>query len=354
MDKDNYTHQRIAWIDVMKGFLFTLVVLGHFLTTLPTPEFLVEVYDFFSPFRMPAYFFISGLLFSTRRLKTYFLYIKSKSQTLLLPYISLSIVFLLLDWNIYSDFSYMLSDLRRIFIDGLSAYKSQPLWFVFTLYIVCLLYYPFHLFGNRYSLFFIFLAGIFVLISYIITRNDIYLPFNLGTAVTAMPFFICGVASKKIIFIITTLPFYKKFFFISIFFIGYTVIYFTNNIGGRLFDNQVENYFVFYFLSIVGIVWFCCLSSEFAKLKYKVIGIFENIARNALIILGTHGYVLIIETFVFSNIARDMNSYVIFVVAFVVLVILEILSICICNKYFYFFLGKKQLSIKESLSIRKE
>lgn len=86
MDKDNYTHQRIAWIDVMKGFLFTLVVLGHFLTTLPTPEFLVEVYDFFSPFRMPAYFFISGLLFSTRRLKTYFLYIKSKSQTLLLPY----------------------------------------------------------------------------------------------------------------------------------------------------------------------------------------------------------------------------------------------------------------------------
>ena len=37
MDKEQL---RIAWIDVMKGFLFTLVVLGHFLTTLPTPEFL--------------------------------------------------------------------------------------------------------------------------------------------------------------------------------------------------------------------------------------------------------------------------------------------------------------------------
>lgn len=68
MDKEQL---RIAWIDVMKGFLFTLVVLGHFLTTLPTPEFLIEIYDFFSPFRMPAYFFLSGLLFSTRRLKTY-------------------------------------------------------------------------------------------------------------------------------------------------------------------------------------------------------------------------------------------------------------------------------------------
>ena len=30
MDKEQL---RIAWIDVMKGFLFTLVVLGHFLTT---------------------------------------------------------------------------------------------------------------------------------------------------------------------------------------------------------------------------------------------------------------------------------------------------------------------------------
>lgn len=89
MDKEQL---RIAWIDVMKGFLFTLVVLGHFLTTLPTPEFLIEIYDFFSPFRMPAYFFLSGLLFSTRRLKTYILYIKSKSRTLLLPYISLSII----------------------------------------------------------------------------------------------------------------------------------------------------------------------------------------------------------------------------------------------------------------------
>ena len=276
MDKEQL---RIAWIDVMKGFLFTLVVLGHFLTTLPTPEFLIEIYDFFSPFRMPAYFFLSGLLFSTRRLKTYILYIKSKSRTLLLPYISLSIVFLLLDWNIYSDFDYLLFDLKRIFISGVSAYKSQPLWFVFTLYVVCLLYYPFHQFGNRYPWFFPFLAGIFILTSYIISRNNIYLPFNLGTAISAMPFFICGVASKKIVFIITTY---------------------------------------------------------------------------ALIILGTHGYILIIETFVFNNMVKEINNYIIFVSAFITLIISEILCIVYANKYFYFFLGKKQLSIKESLSIRKE
>ena len=351
MDKEQL---RIAWIDVMKGFLFTLVVLGHFLTTLPTPEFLIEIYDFFSPFRMPAYFFLSGLLFSTRRLKTYILYIKSKSRTLLLPYISLTIVFLLLDWNIYSDFDYLLFGLKRIFISGVSAYKSQPLWFVFTLYVVCLLYYPFHQFGNRYPWFFPFLAGIFILTSYIISRNNICLPFNLGTAISAMPFFICGVASKKIVFIITTYPFYKKSFFMSIFFIGYIIIYFTNNIGGRLFDNQIENYFVFYFLSLLGIIWFSCLCSEFVKLKCKVIGILENIARNALIILGTHGYILIIETFVFNNMVKEINNYIIFVSAFITLIISEILCIVYANKYFYFFLGKKQLSIKESLSIRKE
>ena len=273
---------------------------------------------------------------------------------MLLPYISLSIVFLLLDWNIYSDFDYLLFGLKRIFISGVSAYKSQPLWFVFTLYVVCLLYYPFHQFGNRYPWFFPFLAGIFILTSYIISRNNICLPFNLGTAISAMPFFICGVASKKIVFIITTYPFYKKSFFMSIFFIGYIIIYFTNNIGGRLFDNQIENYFVFYFLSLLGIIWFSCLCSEFVKLKCKVIGILENIARNALIILGTHGYILIIETFVFNNMVKEINNYIIFVSAFITLIISEILCIVYANKYFYFFLGKKQLSIKESLSIRKE
>lgn len=140
----------------------------------------------------------------------------------------------------------------------------------------------------------------------------------------------------------------------SIFFIGYIIIYFTNNIGGRLFDNQIENYFVFYFLSLLGIIWFSCLCSEFVKLKCKVIGILENIARNALIILGTHGYILIIETFVFNNMVKEINNYIIFVSAFITLIISEILCIVYANKYFYFFLGKKQLSIKESLSIRKE
>ena len=51
---------------------------------------------------------------------------------------------------------------------------------------------------------------------------------------------------------------------------------------------------------------------------------------------------------------KEINNYIIFVSAFIKLIISEILCIVYANKYFYFFLGKKQLSIKESLSIRKE
>ncbi len=59
---------RIEWIDVLKGGLFILVVLSH----IPNkPNGIERLLNDFAILRMPCYFFISGYLFSTRRLNTF-------------------------------------------------------------------------------------------------------------------------------------------------------------------------------------------------------------------------------------------------------------------------------------------
>lgn len=352
---DNISVKRIAWIDIMKGILFCLVIMWHIAQrkNLYTPDILIEIIEFFSPFRMPAYFFLSGLLFSNRRLRTYPLYVQSKTKTLLLPYISFSFLFLFLDWNLYLEDGYWGASMKKIFIEALSSSKSEPLWFVFTLYLICIIYYPFHRWIERNKFYYIVLSGVFILLSYIITYTGIYLPFNLGTAISAMPFFVWGVCSKELILKITTISFLPKVLLIGAFLSVYTLLYFTYNIGGYLFGNHIENYFMFYFLAILGIIWLCCVCSELAKLPGKIMGIFENIARNALVILGTHMYILFIEVYIVNKM-DDLNRYIAFIAVFVILVLSEIICIGLFNKYFYFLMGKKKLSFKESLSISRE
>ena len=115
-----------------------------------------------SALRMSAFFFISGMLFSTRRFPNFKSYFIHKSKVLLLPYILLSLLFLALDPVVYnfdlftkaprmtimnvhpviaSTWDYIYWNLAKIFVVGKSSIGSGPLWFVFTLYSVSLMFY---------------------------------------------------------------------------------------------------------------------------------------------------------------------------------------------------------------------
>lgn len=352
---NNIHSNRIAWIDIMKGILFCLVVSLHITqrSYIYTPPIFSDIINFFSPLRMPAYFFLSGLLFSNRKLRTYPQYIKSKTKTLLLPYVTFSILFLILDWNTYIIDNYYVSGFKKI-LGGMSSHRSEPLWFVFTLYSICICYYPFHRFMNRYKYFYLPFSVLFITISYYITHYNIHMYFNLGTTFSAIPFFIWGVSYKEFIFYITNLTRPKKIAFIFITFTVYSIILFTYNSGGQLYGNQINNYFTFYILAILGILGFCCICSELSKLKLKILGILENVSRNALVILATHMYILMIEDSLIKYYFYEANKYIIMVLSIATLVIAEIICIALANKYFYIFMGKKKLSFKESLSISRE
>ena len=81
---------RIGWIDEFKGFVLLLVCLYHVEQSFPQAQMgMLHL----SALRMSAFFFISGMLFSTRRFGNFKAYFIHKTHVLLVPYILLSLLF---------------------------------------------------------------------------------------------------------------------------------------------------------------------------------------------------------------------------------------------------------------------
>ena len=82
---------RIGWIDEFKGFVLLLVCLFHVEQSFSCANMgMLHL----SALRMSAFFFISGMLFSTRRFPNFKSYFIHKTKVLLIPYILLSLLFL--------------------------------------------------------------------------------------------------------------------------------------------------------------------------------------------------------------------------------------------------------------------
>ena len=112
--------------------------------------------------RMPTFFFLSGILFSTRRYPNISSYVTHKTKVLLIPYILLSLLFSFLDPRLYdlsklekqsyltpllsssdvhSNLNFLAMEFVSIFYYGNPPNIVAPLWFVLTLYLVSILFF---------------------------------------------------------------------------------------------------------------------------------------------------------------------------------------------------------------------
>lgn len=103
------TKNRIEWIDIAKGLSIILVVYGHCgLEAFPPLAY------WFGAFRMPFFFFVSGILFSSDKypsLKSFFL---KRYRTLYRPFIIFSFVVALGYIFVYEDWSCKLLSVIRL------------------------------------------------------------------------------------------------------------------------------------------------------------------------------------------------------------------------------------------------
>ena len=370
---------RIGWIDEFKGFVLLLVCLFHMEQSFSNVDMgMLHL----GALRMSAFFFISGMLFSTRRFPDFKSYLVHKTRVLLLPYIFLSLLFLLLDpvlynfeWfpraprmvimtirpEILSVWDYIYWNLAKIFVAGKSSIGSGPLWFVFTLYSVSLLFYGVQKIAGRIKAPRIATALIAIASlagGWFLYKNHIRLPLGIERDLTVLFFFACGWMCKGVLkgFACLGASNKGKSILATVALISFIVYAFIEipDPNFSIMNNDLGKSFpVFLASSVFGIVGLVAAFMFADKLPNIVPiriakGILRNISRNALIILAVHWYIFLVFRIVFkAQIDRPGIAYLSALI--VIAGIVGAIPLFRCK--LYRLLGKEKICVRESLSI---
>ncbi len=406
---------RIQWIDEYKGFVLLLVCLFHAEQSF---KFINMGMNSLSAMRMTAFFFISGLLFSTRRFSNFKSYAWHKTKVLLFPYIILSLLFLALDpvvWNfdlfskapkmtimnirpeIASLWDYLYWNLAKIFVAGKSSIGSGPLWFIFTLYSISLLFFgvqkiaelitqplrrrfsdPQHCMecdsslnelshcshggpggGTPCIIGLIAIVAVGCLIAgWQLSKNQIRLPLGLERDCTCLGFFALGWLAKEsikkmgsitnikgnIILLVATIASFALYFITDESYPWFSIM--NNSLGKNIFQFIGSSLF-----GIAGLIGLFQLISRIPAIAPIRIfrGILRNIARNALIILAVHWWALLILRIVFR---AELDKPGIAYLSVPITAFFVFWAIPLFRCKLYRLVGKEKISFRESLSIR--
>ena len=380
---------RIGWIDEFKGFVLLLVCLFHIEQSFANVNMgMLHL----SALRMSAFFFISGMLFSTRRFPNFKDYLIHKTRVLLVPYILLSLQFLALDPVLYhfdwfpraprmtvmnicpeitTVWDYIYWNLAKIFVAGKSSIGSGPLWFVFTLYSVSLMFYGLQKVAGRITapriattiIAIASLAG-----GWLLYKNHIRLPLGIERDLTVLFFFACGWMCREPIKKLSgTLHNNNQgtalrrssgtlltaaialISFILYAFIEVPDPYFS------IMNNDLGKSFIGFLASsifgITGLIATFMLADKLPSLApIRIVkGILRNISRNALVILAVHWWILLVLRIIFK---KEMDRPGIAYLSALIVTAGVIVAIPIFRCKLYKLLGKEKVSVRESLRIR--
>ena len=190
--------QRIQWIDSIKGLLIILMVIGH------SGSFLTP---YIYLFHMGTFIFISGY---TSKIKEYSVknYIKHKTKTILIPYITINILFILLCsvldltnmYNYFYENNFALGYSINVFFKYLGTIDlGGATWFLVVIYTIQILYKIIHSILRKINkeeyipiiIILIFCIGVFLI------KSKIYLPYLLDLSFLGIIFFWLGQVFKQ-------------------------------------------------------------------------------------------------------------------------------------------------------------
>lgn len=180
-------NNRIAWIDIAKGIVIILMVLGH--SSIPK-----NINSFIYSFHMPFFFFVSGMLISnkssSKKLTDLPQYITRKINSLLIPFLIYSIINIILS-PLYNDTNIIVFT-KNILLNG---WGGNALWYI-----------PVFFFSNIISKL-LLINKITIILSVILLTtigvflnvNNIILPWSLSTIPIACVYIMLGFILKDAI-----------------------------------------------------------------------------------------------------------------------------------------------------------
>lgn len=311
---------RVDFIDKAKGILIIFVVLGHIFLECPLQYFIYT-------FHMPAFFIINGILlrYSSRLNRSFFLIIKSKIYTLLVPYLFFEVLGVLLDivnHGFYANYKgFIFNYIYNVVTVQCSNYVD---WFLIALFIAQILFTVFYKSKcNKKVLLFIS----FILISGTLLLPQVQLTRIMKQAMIAYGMLLIGyycneiltsklsvgeVAVALIITLIAAATNYKVDINYAI--INNPLMFLAGGIGGTYFILQMSQ------------------SKIFSRLK-----ILNFLGKNTLIIMGIHPILI--------GVIQKLRDYEKATVGSGIEIFLVVLVLCVpfiymLNRFLPFLVGK--------------
>lgn len=330
--------KRIEFVDLAKGITILIIALTH--TYGDSGGRALEI---LSIFKVPTFFALSGLFFSTY--DSFNTFIKKKINQLVIPLLFTFIV-LSLPWTIllelHSGGSISINNL--LFIPDtykLNFGMAPGAWFVLCLLLIVLFFYLIYIIskGNLFVLSLVaFSAGIS---GYLLNVIDVSLPIWIDTALTSMPFFLMGMVLGRYSVILRSDLSSTKWWvalIISALIFGYSIHMLGDGYIFYAGNRYSVNLICLFMGGGAGVLLVILISKIINKLP-----LISFIGRYSLIMLLTHQfYLFILRNFVYQlNIQQD-NIIVSFIL-FVIVVILTIPTILFCKKFLPWAFGLKEV-----------
>lgn len=284
----NGKDKRIDFVDLTKGICIILVVMAHIGGAFNQ----FDSNSIIASFRMPLYFFISGIFFkSYEGLLGFFV---RKTNKLIIPFIFFYLSAFLLKYIVWKVAPGMFQlpvswrDLLVVFHGHDLIKFNPPIWFLLALFNCNILFYIIHnLRDKKLGLMFIVTLLIGVT-GYFLGKLHITLPLYWDVAMTALPFYVGGFWIRRYNFFLFPHRFDKliPFFIVA----ALVVMYFIAITPGMRTNSYPGNIFQFYIAAFAGIF----MIMLFCK-KFKRIPVVSYLGRYSVITLGIHAPILHFE-----------------------------------------------------------
>ena len=333
---------RIEYIDLAKGFCIILVVMFHCDIYFFHQEYCVNTM-IGNTFRMPLYYFLSGLFFKTYR--GFFDFVLKKVNKLLIPfaffYIFTGILlpFVLQECNINVGVKSVIG--WHSFINFYyEKFTNIPLWFLLSLFETNIIFYFCLICVEKYVKYFkvialcmlLFLIGIS---GFYLGRVNINLPMFIDTSMTVLPFFAIGYIFRKYSNILVKNK-YDRLGLLFVLVLACITLCLSG--GSTMFiENKFDiNPLVFYIRGITGTLCVLYLSKAIVKLPFV-----SYIGRYSIMILLTHLLVLAVVSMVVSKLI--CNSDLAYWTTVCVTLISYIVIIPLMKKYLPYVTSQKDV-----------
>lgn len=331
--------QRIDFIDLAKGICISLVVLLHVYGDLSGA--LIKVMNLF---RMPLYFFLSGLFFKTY--DGFVPFVKKKTNKLLIPFI-LTFVIIIIPTTLFLEIKgghtiimkniiWALDGKMNLGIDGAS-------WFLLCLFFVNLLFYIVFLMTNRNIIGVSILSCVCGILGYTLGCMGFWLPLWIDSSFTAMPFFLMGYLMRNYGNLLYGRYSRKDSLSFAFFLLILLIVYWYDEsrstgiiaFGENVYDINIVSLYLGGFSGTYCVILFSKRVNKVPILSY--------IGRYSIVVLLTHLLYLFAIRNTLYQLDIPQNNIWINLFVFLIIMILSVPTIKFCITYLPYWFAQKDL-----------